>query len=109
MALDQLLDELADRLAARVVSRLRDGEPGMVDQAASPLGARRHCAAVKRRLARGEGGAANVGRRFMLTPEALHEELERASTRRRPSTKAVELDPVEKLKRKLALVRQEGP
>jgi hypothetical protein len=45
----------------------------------------------------------------MLTPEALHEELERASTRRRPSTKAVELDPVEKLKRKLALVRKEEP
>lgn len=80
--LDQLLDELADRLAARVAERLREGEPGMVEQTRSPLGSRRHCGAVRRRVARGEPGAAIVGRRHLLTPEALAEELTRVSSRK---------------------------
>jgi hypothetical protein len=79
--LNDLLDDLADRLAARVAERLRGGEPGMVEQTGSPLGNRRHCSAVKRRLQRGEPGAAIVGRRHLLAPEALSEELARASHR----------------------------
>jgi hypothetical protein len=78
-ALDQLLNELADRLASRVLERLRGGEPGMLDQASSPLGRRRHCAAVKRRVGRGEPGAAIVGRRHLLSAEALADELARSS------------------------------
>ena len=79
---DQLLDELTNRIAARVAERLRTPEPGMLDQAGSPLGNRRHCSAVKRRLNGGEGGAAIVGRRHLLTPEALNDELERLSGRK---------------------------
>jgi len=86
--LDQLLDELVERLAARVVERLRAGEPGMVEQGASPLGTRRHCTAVRRRLDHGEPGAAIVGRRHLLTAAALAEELGRTSAlRARPSSR----------------------
>lgn len=49
----------------------------MIPQTGSELGARRHREAVKRRVASGEGGAAIVGRRFLLSPEALREELGR--------------------------------
>jgi hypothetical protein len=83
--LSAFIDELADRFAARVVSRLREGERGMVEQAASPLGRRRHRDAVKRRVARGEHGAAIVGRKHLLSPEALGEELARPSKRERPA------------------------
>ena len=78
----ELIDELADRVAERVEQRLRGGQPGMLDQSASPLGRRRHCSAVKRRVARGEPGAAVVGRRHLLSPEALSEELGRVSNRK---------------------------
>lgn len=83
-ALDHLLDELADRLATRIVERLRAGEPDWIDQAASPLG-RRHCAAARRRIASGLPGAAIIGRRHLLSPEALSEELGRASRGRAPA------------------------
>jgi hypothetical protein len=76
-ALDSLIDEIADRVAARVAERLRAGEPGMIDQSASPLGRRRHCAAVRRLVARGEPGAAIVGRRHLLSREALADALAR--------------------------------
>jgi hypothetical protein len=82
-ALDGILDELAERLAARVADRLRGGEGDMVAQTRSPLGARRHCHVVKRRVACGEHGAAIIGRRHLLSPQALAEELARASTKPR--------------------------
>jgi hypothetical protein len=68
--LDALADRIVDRWLASTSSR-------MVAQAGSPLGTRVHRNAVKRRLANGEGGAAitDRGRRFMLTHEALQEEL----------------------------------
>jgi hypothetical protein len=46
-------------------------------QKGSPLGNRKHCAAVRRRLANSEGGAAIRGKRFLLTTRALAEELDR--------------------------------
>jgi hypothetical protein len=99
--LDQLLDELADRLAARVAERLRTAEPGMVAQGASPLGTRRHCAAVRRRLARGEPGAAIVGRQHLLSTEALGEELGRVSAiRAEPKGESV----ADQLRRELGLL-----
>jgi hypothetical protein len=52
---------------------------GMKPQQGSPLGPRRHCEAVRRRLAAGLPGAAHVGRRYLLTPDALAEELSRTS------------------------------
>ncbi|MEY4550200.1 MAG: hypothetical protein RL685_6395 [Pseudomonadota bacterium] len=76
-AWDHLLDDLAERVAARLEARLRGSPAGMLDQAASPLGQRRHCAAVRRRISHGESGAAVVGRRHLLSPEALSEELTR--------------------------------
>ncbi len=101
--LDQLLDELAERLAARVVERLRAGEPGMVEQGASPLGTRRHCAAVRRRLDHGEPGAAIVGRRHLLSATALAEELGRTSAlRARPKQQAGE-SAANRLRRDLGL------
>jgi len=66
---------LADLVAERVVRRLRDDRNGWIDQSASPLGSRRHCAVVRRRVAAGDSGACKVGRRFLLTQEALAEEL----------------------------------
>jgi hypothetical protein len=72
---DQLLGELAKLVAAEVVRELRSGPSDLVPQAASPLGKRRHCAAVRARVARGDSGACIVGRTHYLAPAALHEEL----------------------------------
>ena len=83
-----LLEELADEVARRVLDGLRAGRhPSQVDQHASPLGPRRHCAAVRRRLAAGLAGGTILGRRLLLTPEAVEEEL--ASSRvKRPAPDA---------------------
>jgi hypothetical protein len=79
------------------------------DQAASPLGRRRHVAAVRRRIAAGEPGAALVGRSAMLSPEALSEELARLSKRsvRKPKSAAAPKaeDVTERLERRLGVVR----
>lgn len=72
--LDRLLDALADRVADRVVDKLRGGErEGWIDQHASPLGARRHCALARKLLA--EGNAVKVGRRWLVRRERLDLEL----------------------------------
>ncbi len=47
----------------------------------SPLGRRNHCAAVRRRKAEGLDGAEIVGKRYLLSPEALQEELARRTAR----------------------------
>jgi hypothetical protein len=72
-AIEPYLDAVADRLWAR----FQRGQEKMIDQAHSDLGPRKHRDAVKRRLANNEGGAgiSPNGRRFLLTPEALREEL----------------------------------
>ena len=84
--LSAALDVLARAVARHVVAELRSGETGdFVDQHRSPLGSRRHVAATRRRIAHGESGAAQVGRRFLLSREAVTEELEAVSTApRRP-------------------------
>ncbi len=96
-ALETLIDAIADRVADRVFERIHQGHPGMVDQKASPLGSRRHSNAVKRRLANHQSGAAHVGRRYLLTPKALKEELAGHPTPR-PSA-----DAGDALRRKLGL------
>jgi hypothetical protein len=84
--LDALLDEFATRVAAHVIRQLRGpASADMVAQAASPLGSRRHCRAVRRRIEAGKGGAAIVGRRFLLSAEALREELARCRGEARPA------------------------
>lgn len=99
-----LLGALADFIAAKVERRLRAAAPGMIDQARSPLGARRHCAAVKRRLARGEPGASLVGRKHLLTEEALSEELGRVSNRQ-PAKRNDANDVRDELERELRLLK----
>jgi hypothetical protein len=76
------LDALAGIVAAKVVALLRAGDmPGMVDQAGSPLGRRRHMAAVRARVQRGAHGAAIVGRRHLLARDLLEAELAAVSKR----------------------------
>ena len=47
----------------------------MQSQADSPLGPRRHCAAVRRRVRAGDPGAQIIGRTFLLSLEALADEM----------------------------------
>lgn len=67
-----------DRVAAEQHAERRD----WIGQRESPLGNRRHCAAVGARLAAGKPGAAIVGRRHLLSAEALEEELAGGAKRR---------------------------
>jgi hypothetical protein len=78
---------LAREVARAVVAELRAGEVDMVDQTASPLGRRRHIAAVRARVGSGAPGAAIVGRRYLLARDALESELSKTSkpARRKPS------------------------
>jgi len=78
-------DALADAVAERVVAKLTAATAAWTDQTRSPLGRKRHCLAVRRRVDLGEGGAAVVGRKHMLSKEALAAELEDLSKRKRPS------------------------
>ncbi len=61
------LRALAEQLATPTVD--------MLDQRHSPLGKRRHCAAVRRRIDDGQFGANIVGRKHLLSPDALAEEM----------------------------------
>ena len=106
--LDQLVTELAERVATIVLERLRAGDPGMIDQSASPLGRRRHCSAVKRRVASGEAGAGIIGRRHLLSAEALSEELKRASGAKPPVPVPVGGCVRAELERELRLVKGGG-
>lgn len=66
--LDGLLDTLAERVAQLVVDKLSAGNfAGYVDQAASPLGRRRHIRAVRS----GELRGVQVGRRYLARREDL--------------------------------------
>lgn len=80
--LQEVLAELAQLIGKEVLRGLRESDPGWVDQTTSPLGSRRHCAAVQRRVRSGIAGASVVGRRHLLSNEALAEELSRLSNER---------------------------
>jgi hypothetical protein len=73
-------DDLIDLIAQRVEQRLTRSNRA-TSQHGSPLGARKHRAVVRRRVERNEGGAHIVGRRYLLTPDALQEELARETTK----------------------------
>ncbi len=93
-----MAEQLLRYFAKLVAAELRGADVSLVSQSTSPLGARLHNAAVRRRIAehaRGElaiSGASVVGKRHYLTQEALAEELGRASgptvakTKGRPAT-----------------------
>lgn len=64
-------------LAKEIAKELRASNDGWVSQVGSPLGPRRHCAAVRRRLERGDPGASHPDKkRFLLSREALVEEMQ---------------------------------
>ena len=76
------LAEILDAAAARareLDAADRAERRDWTDQASSPLGRRRHVAAVRRRVAAGDDGAAMIGRRALLNDCALSEEM--AATR----------------------------
>ena len=114
MTADELLGALAKLVAAEVVRELRSGPADLVSQAVSPLGKRRHCAAVRARVARGDAGASIVGRLHYLTPAALAEELQTTSKpakRRAHQLKAVARpagDGLAELRAELGLERAKG-
>lgn len=79
--LEQMAESLA-RIEARLAGgRMSDSVIPDVDQRDSPLGPRKHCEAVRRRVAEGDPSAAIVKntRKHLLTPQALADELRRAS------------------------------
>jgi hypothetical protein len=56
-SLDALLNAVVKRIAVAVVDELRSGElADYIDQIQSPLGSRKHCSAVRRRVAAGDRG-----------------------------------------------------
>jgi hypothetical protein len=73
----------------------------LIDQAASPLGKKRHCAIVRRRLAEGLPGAAIIGRRHLLSADALEAELQRLSL---PTKKPKSATVADELRAELRLV-----
>lgn len=74
-AMLQAIEPYLDVFADRVAERLEQRRGRMVSQAESELGRRKHRAAVTRRLANNEGGAGISGRNYLLTREAVREEL----------------------------------
>jgi len=84
-ALTIVLAPFAEQVATILADRLRAGtDPDWFDQHRSPEGNRRHCAIVRRRIAEGRPGAAIVGRRHLLSREALEEELALAHKTKKP-------------------------
>lgn len=79
-AIEPYIDALADKLWDRFEQR----RGRMVNQHDSELGPRKHREAVKRRLENNEGGAgiSPNGRNYLLTREAIREELAGKTPRR---------------------------
>jgi hypothetical protein len=107
--IESALTTLADLVADRVVARMSAGQPGWIDQNASPLGPKRHCAAVRRRVAKGLPGAATVGRRHLVSPESLSEELAATSRRCKSPGTASPSSVTAELERELRLVQGGRP
>ncbi len=95
-ALSRILRAAADECDAIARESAQDRRE-WVCQADSPLGPRRHIQAVRRRLSAGNEGAGQSGRKYLLSPEAIAEELGRPV-----ETKS---DEVSDLRAELSLVR----
>lgn len=94
-------ETIARWFAGLVAEHLAAGSrPGRIAQGASPLGPRRHCAAVRRRLRDGADGAWVVGRDFYLSEQALTEEMSRGTKARVAKATSV----TEELSRELRIV-----
>lgn len=86
--MDEILERFASLLAKELAKELRSANDGWVSQVDSPLGPRKHCAAVRRRLERGEPGASHPdSKRYLLSREALLEEM-RSGNVPKPPVKA---------------------
>lgn len=73
---------LARLVAHEVVAELRAGDvPDVLDQSQSGLGRRRHIAFARRLIAAGDGRAAHLGRRYLLTREAIEQAREHYTRR----------------------------
>lgn len=88
--------------AERIDAEHRAEKREWTDQGRSPLGRRRHVAAVRRRVAAGDAGAAMVGRRALLSANALAEEL--ATLSRGPRKVETETSGPDALRQRLGLV-----
>jgi hypothetical protein len=86
----------------RIVDEKHAERRDWTDQSASPLGRRRHVARVRARIAAGQPGAALVGRRALLSREALDDEL--ALLSRGPRKVEPEESGPARLRRELGLV-----
>jgi hypothetical protein len=87
---------------ATIAAEASDERRAWIDQVASQLGRRRHVAAVRRRLAAGDGSASMIGRRALLSPEAHDEEL--AALAERPARREKTESTGERIARRLSLV-----
>lgn len=78
--LAQAFARIVERIAERDEPTERESDGGWLDQHSpeAALGVRWHCRAVRRRRAEGKPGAAIEGRRYLLTREAMGEELARS-------------------------------
>ena len=95
--------EAAARRARELDAEARAERRDWCDQTMSPLGRRRHVAAVRRRVATGEAGAAMLGRRALLSLDAITEELSRASSR--PGQSKLPDGTAARIQARIALVR----
>lgn len=94
--MDDILGRFGKAFAAEIARELANqlraaNEDGWVSQANSPLGPRRHCAAVRRRIGRGAIDCIIDGKRYLMTRDALHEEL-LSLGKPRPTVKAIPVD-----------------
>jgi hypothetical protein len=110
------LVESAKEVLRELVREVSDtNELKLVDQRGSPLGRNRHCAAVRRRIDEGKPGAWIVGRKYLLSVEALREELDHLGRRgaaERSSPQGSRSSPREareRLEEKLRLLRGTEP
>lgn len=95
-ALARILRAAADEADAIARESAQDRRE-WVSQSESPIGRRKHIQAVRRRMQVGLGGAGQSGRRYLLSPEAIAEELGRPT--------APPADEVSDLRAELSLVR----
>lgn len=100
-AIELLADAVADRVAAKIRDAAGDG---WIDQHSSPLGARKHCALVRSLVASGDHRAARIGRRALLTRDALAEAMVTTSNAAPRRTSPLRESVEQRLSRKLRLV-----
>lgn len=83
--LEALVDDFAERVARKLHSLSRQEQAGWISQHNSPLG-RRHCSVVRVRVQLNKHGCSIIGRRHLLSNEALAEELKDYTAKTRPAS-----------------------